>query len=248
MPTAVHVGKRLEINRIRRNRATLIRLSGVIDDTFSQLPLMGMLRGSVAFDLDRVDRITSYGVREWMSGLKTTKAEYICFLRCRPAIVSQFNMVSNFAGPGQLVSFYAPYVCPACRTEIDGLVDLRKGAPIVQELLTIPCTSCDQTGVFDDVAEAYFSYACAMAPPTIPPALEALIEPSGASRFRIEKEVSGDVPGVWFSGALEATRRYAGSGWFEGWSVAFRGIKGPPDGLPFLGWQAASNYCRYRVL
>src|SRR4051812_22516477 len=105
---------------------TLIKLSGTIDERFNRAELVDAGRGLVVLDLDEVTRITSYGVREWMRALGDLDAHYIGLVRCRPAIVAQLNMVAGFAGRGEVLSVYAPYVCPKCGKNFEVLLDILK--------------------------------------------------------------------------------------------------------------------------
>lgn len=112
-------------SKVQTAGGTLIRLEGVIDETLDRSQLIEGLGKTVIFDLDGVKRITSYGVREWMALLSGLAADYLGFIHCRPAMLSQFNMVAGFEKGGALISFYAPYLCPACGQGLDWLIDLR---------------------------------------------------------------------------------------------------------------------------
>ena len=52
-----------------RGGGALLKLSGVIDETFSPHQLLEAARGKVVLDLDGVKRITSFGVREWVNAM-----------------------------------------------------------------------------------------------------------------------------------------------------------------------------------
>src|SRR5262245_60173605 len=95
----------------------LMRVGGGIEEHLEPNEVVGGASGLVVFDLGKVNRITSFGVREWISALHELAASYYCFINCRPAIVTQFNMVSQFGGTGELVTFFAPYVCTKCGSE-----------------------------------------------------------------------------------------------------------------------------------
>src|SRR5271168_4709029 len=102
-----------------------VGLTGPVDERFDGSAVLS-LSGCVVFDLDGVRRITSSGVRKWLEMLRGIKARSYCFVHCRPAMVSQFNLVRQFGGSGQIVSLYAPYVCDKCSAEVDQLIDLRR--------------------------------------------------------------------------------------------------------------------------
>jgi hypothetical protein len=127
------------------------------------------------FDMEEVRKVTSFGVREWLEGLKSLRAEYYGFARCRPAVVAQFNMVSGFLGRGQVLSLYAPYTCPECNQELEQLLDLRSQFPLLaaRELPLLRCPSCGVDAIFDDLPDSYFSFL--LAPPSPPPLALALL-------------------------------------------------------------------------
>jgi hypothetical protein len=76
----------------------------------------------VVFDLDQLVRISSFGVSQWVLALEGLTADYYCFVRLRPSIVDQFNMVRAFAQCGELVSLYTPFRCPRC----DEVISVRR--------------------------------------------------------------------------------------------------------------------------
>lgn len=187
---------------------SLFKLSGVIDESFSKSEFVASAKGVVVLDLNGVSRITSFGVREWVSALGQLSCDYYCFVRCRPAIVAQFNMVAHFAGRGQLLSFYAPYVCTGCGKDVDELVDLRGTKPDLAAYgsKSIPCPACGQAAEFDDVPESFFSYVARAPPPTVPPLVEAILDGSLFSAARpatVEKAVEGNVTVLSISGDLD---------------------------------------------
>jgi DNA-directed RNA polymerase subunit RPC12/RpoP len=201
----VKPGQRLEIAAEAHPGGWLLRLAGVIDESFNRSRLVEGRQGFLVLDLDGVKRITSYGVREWVAAM--SEAQGLCFfIRCRPAIVSQFNMVGNFAGRGQLVSLYAPYACTRCGAEFELLVDRRRrtGGSLSPSLVT--CPQCQATAELDDIPETFFSYALLAPPPALPPLAAAIVDgPKGASiaRLRVEKEVQNQVTVLWLSGPLD---------------------------------------------
>src|SRR5437762_1822624 len=105
---------------------SLVKLEGVLDESIEASRLAGGQGGVLVLDLDQVWRVTSFGVREWIRALAAAPRDYLGFVRCRPAVVSQFNMVRKFASGGELLSFYAPYLCGSCGKEYEELLDARK--------------------------------------------------------------------------------------------------------------------------
>src|SRR4051794_17620393 len=102
---------KLKVEHVRAHGGNVVRLSGIIDSGFDDEKFAQALDGVALIDLDEVRGITSSGVRDWLAAFSRGRPEYLGFVNCRPAMVSQFNIVHNFAGPGQLVSLYVPYSC-----------------------------------------------------------------------------------------------------------------------------------------
>jgi hypothetical protein len=195
---------RLELTSTRG--VAVARLVGPIDETFAgELQKLTAPTGSVIIDLDGVTRITSFGVRAWVSALEAMKATYYCFVRCRPSMVAQFNMIRHFARRGEVVSLYAPYLCSSCGADVHVLVDLRKQRSDVLRLAETPaaCPSCGTNAEFDDVAESYFSYVLAAPAPNVAADVEEIL----SVPFRVEKEVTDDLTALWFVGAMDSPPR-----------------------------------------
>ncbi len=189
----------------------LVRLAGRIDETFDAERLVALTQGArvVVFDLDRVRGMTSYGIREWMTALSLVGAPYYGYVRCRPAVVSQFNMIDGFSQRGELVTLYAPYACDECGGELDCLVDLRRDYERVKadDVPDVACVACGGVARFDDVPEIYFDYVRDNDKPTPPAGAAQLLDGDGASApgegFKLRKVIAGDVTAFWMSGALQ---------------------------------------------
>lgn len=210
MTAAAKPGVHVEIKSGSRHRGWLVQLIGVIDETFDWKPVTEAVDGIAVLDLDGVTRITSYGIREWINAMIALRRDFF-FIRCRPAIVSQFNMVRSFGGEGHLVSLYAPYCCPECGKEFEVLLDRRYHRPITAFALhEVRCPACSGRAEFDDMPETFFSYVNSAPPLIIPPAAAVLIDgdaapraPSHAFPLTITKEVVGQVTALWLSGTLD---------------------------------------------
>ncbi len=208
----------LRIDKRKLPGGTLVHIAGELDASFQRADLRD-LAGLVVFDLDGVRRITSFGVREWVSAMGALDVEHACIIHARPAIVAQLNMVGGFAGGAALVSFYLPYVCEACDVETDLLVDLRTppGKSVLQPSAPLPVARCHRCGAeaeLDDVPEAYLSFARTQGSPPLPSALNALVDVAlGAATsprpapFRAQKEVTGLVTSLWLQGCVSSKAR-----------------------------------------
>src|SRR5262245_52702962 len=134
-----------QIHHVRAHGGLLIRIVGDIDETFERAQMVEGASGVVVVDLDGVKRITSYGVREWTTALAELTQDYTCFVNCRPSLVAQFNMIDNFAGPGQLLSLYLPYICTTCRAYTEILADLQESYELLSSY-AVPEVKCLQCG------------------------------------------------------------------------------------------------------
>ncbi len=161
---------------IDKPHGKMVRISGVIDDDFD-LELAGE-QEVVVFDLSGVTRITSFGVKEWRERLGPIEAQYLGFVCCRPALLSQFNLIPGFACGGELISFYLPYMCPECDHFAETLLDLRGETSIFESVAPpeMKCGECGAAMEFEDFPDYYFKYVRATARPRPPRAASAVID------------------------------------------------------------------------
>jgi serine/threonine protein kinase len=199
----------------RSPQGVIVHLSGPVDEKLVGKRIAAMIADAetLIFDLDQVTRVTSYGVREWLAMLDGIKASYYCFIKARPAVVMQFNVVTYFSGRGEVISGYAPYVCGSCGEAIDLLVDFRTQRHMLHSssyTKEIPCPKCGKRAEFDDIPEAYFVHASMNPPPNPPPNAAMLIDGAAPTSepFKVVKDVAGAVTALWFSGRLDERSRF----------------------------------------
>jgi anti-anti-sigma regulatory factor len=158
---------------------TFVRLRGVIDEDNQLSALRAQLSGEVIIlDLGEVERINSYGVRDWVNWLNALKAEgrRVVMVRCSTAIIAQANMVTNFCAGALVVSFFAPYYNPAADRGVDKLLS-------VEEFLgrapyRAPTFYDEESGdelEFDDFEESYFAFLQGMEGRSVDEHLRALL-------------------------------------------------------------------------
>ncbi len=197
-----------------------IRLSGVIDEHLDGASLSVRLAERahpIVIDLDAVPRITSFGVRQWLEGLKGTATEHLYFMRCRPAMVAQFNSVPRFGGRGCILSLYLPYLCPECDLAFEVILDVRSGrdALVAQRAPAVRCPKCSSEAEFDDLEQTYFRSALQTLPASVPPRVEAILDGTierPKSVLRVAKHVGASLTALWLVGHLGKStrvRRYA---------------------------------------
>ncbi|CAN5687938.1 hypothetical protein BH11MYX1_BH11MYX1_01420 [soil metagenome] len=142
--------------------AALVHVSGLVDENFAGFGIFGATTKTVVINVTGMTRMTSFGVRQWlksMDALPKTIAD-IYLLGCPTFFVDQLNMVLNFGGVGQVLSVFAPYMCPSCGVEAGELIDvLAERAALAKGVVpTMQCQRCGGTLEFDETPESYFSF------------------------------------------------------------------------------------------
>jgi anti-anti-sigma regulatory factor len=148
--------------RIReRPGCTTVELSGELNENVDLRHLRPRLKGRVVLHLGGVQRINSSGVREWMNFIRDLSAAAdVTLSHCRPAIITQLNMISNFGGKARVSSFFAPYTCSRCDREEDRLVsiDTHFASRDFTRMPRFQCGACDATMRFDEVVDRYLCF------------------------------------------------------------------------------------------
>ena len=212
----------IEVQQRKVGPVGIVTLSGRVNEAFQGGVLGRSLVGDVVLDLSRVERITSFGVREWLALVKESegRAQCLWLAQCSEPVVNQITMIRGFAGRAKVTSFFAPYTCRACGTAYAALLDAIHDAPRI-EALTPPetrCPRCQAEGAFDDDPVSYFSLRGHLAteiPDAVGRALAAL-DPAGAAEA-LEKRVDGSVTRIRLNAALDQQIR---------WTKVLDGIEG----------------------
>ena len=148
-------GHRIDLRRV--GNVTVVTLQGEISEQFHGLEVGRRLRGEVVLDLSQVQRITSFGVREWLTMLRELYATRLTLARCSEPFIHQLSMIRSFAGTGRIVSFFAPYVCSSCGTAFSALYDAVRDRHAIDSRLPVPadCPRCSSPAYFDDEPSLY---------------------------------------------------------------------------------------------
>jgi anti-anti-sigma regulatory factor len=198
--TATAHSAKLKIAKIVEGDIMCLRFIGTIDEDFNGAEVAEGVKGTLIVDLGEVQRISSFGIREWVDFVKAVedKTHAIYFIECSPKIIDQFNMVGNFGGQGRILSFYAPYRCDYCDDDRRRLVQVDESHELIQNmnLPDVPCDSCGNPEYFDEDPESFFIYL-ATQPQVEPDAavsnfLAAKLDyrvSDAARRLRVEKVV-----------------------------------------------------------
>jgi hypothetical protein len=210
------------IAREQRGDVLVVTVAGRLTESFRGEALGRELSGTVVLDLANVERITSFGVREWLTMLGAAAGRANLFLaRCPDAVVNQLAMIRSFAGPAQVASFFGPYLCEGCGEPFERLFDGEDDADVVRGKDPGPatCPRCSGSGRFDDDAKSFFAFALPHAgvplPAEVRAALDALAPPEGPKEA-VEKTVEGDLTRVQIHRAAKQVR----------WQRIFDGIEG----------------------
>jgi anti-anti-sigma regulatory factor len=169
------LAEKLKIFVTTKENLDYVRLCGVIDEDNNLLGVLPRLtRPVVVVAMREVTRINSCGVRDWvnwMSAVEST-AKKVVLYECSPSVVSQINLVANFAGKALVESFLAPYFCSTCDTERFRLIQTRRLSAERPRAPRALCDECDSLMTLDEVEESYFSFV----PRTRPAANDAIVE------------------------------------------------------------------------
>ncbi|XXX76368.1 protein kinase [Sorangium sp. So ce134] len=220
-----HGPRALTVTRRRLGSLLIVSMSGRMTEELHGLAVARGISGRVLFDLGGVQRVTSFGVREWMAMLAevSLNASEIYIGRCTEPIVNQVSMIRRFFGDGRIVSFYGPYRCERCGATFDRLFDCDRDAHLVRthDPPVSPCPRCGGAAVFDDDAESYFAFAATHAgiqlPEDVRVALDELARLDAGTHEAIEKTVDERGTRIRVRGKLDAHVR---------WKRALDGIEG----------------------
>ncbi|GEM_PF-483487 len=143
------------------NGYTYLKLKGILDEDNLLNNLLSQIQGRLLLiDMAEMERINSCGVRDWVNWLNQIQALGIAviLLKCSPVIVSQANMVANFASDAFIHSFYAPYIHPDTGEEQNVLLfteEIRQNQPI--KAPKIFNENGDELE-FDEFEESFFAF------------------------------------------------------------------------------------------
>jgi hypothetical protein len=207
--------QKLRIDKASDGNITCLKLSGTIDEQFDGKKIAAGVKGGVlVLDLADIERISSFGIREWVDFITgiSGKVQSLWFVECAPKVVDQFNMVANFGGAGSLVSFYAPYRCDYCDDDRRRLVQV---AAEWEQLKTgkMPeraCESCGNQEYFDEDPLTFFSFIQTHPPVEVPPDVAQFLATKlnytvadGGRKLKIDKQIEGRATYLKLSGDID---------------------------------------------
>jgi anti-anti-sigma regulatory factor/DNA-directed RNA polymerase subunit RPC12/RpoP len=145
----------------QEERSARIAIAGEISEETDFAPMIGQARPTLVLDLERVARVNSCGIREWLEFVRAIEEKDVQLVleHCPPGIVAQLNMISNFTGVhGSVRSVYAPYHCSRCHKEHLVLIELERDQDQIKLDDGRPCPSCGGEMDFEDIPETYLQF------------------------------------------------------------------------------------------
>ena len=156
-------GRSFRWKMVRSGEKTLIYLSGLLNAEVDLSPLK-QLRGEVHFHMREFRRISSDSIQTWIDLIRSlTGVSKIRLFECPIQFVQQANAISNLLENTEVVSFFAPYLCPRCGLDEERLIDVRRdmydaSGALQRRAPAAACPGCSGSLVFDDIPERYFMF------------------------------------------------------------------------------------------
>ncbi|WP_428262116.1 FIST N-terminal domain-containing protein [Haliangium sp.] len=210
----VFAGPESEVYRRDVNGIRVIELVGRLNESFDGQRVVSALWGTVVIEMDRIERVTSFGVREWMQMLERAKTQVddIYLARCSEAFVNQLILIRALTAGAWVVSFAAPYLCRSCDHAFTHVFDCEHDAAAISAATPpeLRCPSCGAAAHFDEDPAVYFSFVRPhlgrLVPAPVRLALAATAAPvdEGTGGFElVDKRVLGDRTQVRVRGRLD---------------------------------------------
>ncbi|OFZ10576.1 MAG: hypothetical protein A2Z20_08935 [Bdellovibrionales bacterium RBG_16_40_8] len=153
-------------NEVTSSHNILI-FSGAIDERadFSTIQLTD--GKELIIDLEKVNRINSLGLRNWIKWIRSLKSYMITLRKCPNIFINQMNILEGFFPSNSIIeSFQVPYTCDGCGLQTITLA--RRGEDYCEatadrpEQINIPpiikCDKCGGSSVVDIVFTKHFDF------------------------------------------------------------------------------------------
>lgn len=129
--------------------------AGMLTDVLTRLPA-----GDITIDTSGITFVNSIGMREWMRFVRALRQRGAVTLeRVADVLMTQMNMIPEFAGNVRITSFHAQYVCGACGAETAPLIDAVANLELLRTMKapSLPCPECGAQMDLADFPERYLS-------------------------------------------------------------------------------------------
>ncbi len=191
---------KLQVDKFAEGDVVCLRFSGVLDEDFDRHAMPTSNRPATVLHLGNVDRISSFGIREWVDYIEQLgkRTKKIVLVECSPKVMDQINMVANFAGSGVVYSFKAPFHCDYCEHDEDMLVRVDEEWEAIQRRkITRMCSECGQPASFDGDPVTYLASLVSQGRPEVDPEIASFVAKISESvspasrRIHVEKVIEG---------------------------------------------------------
>jgi hypothetical protein len=146
----------LTFDKVTTEDGVLVKFNGEVDET-ADFSTLGDLSGKVAFDLEKIERFNSEGIRRWVTFIRgLDQVSELVLEKCSVPVVAQLNLIRGLKGRVWVKSFYIPYVCVETGEEEVHLLyadDVKDPSDP-----PMPDAGPGKTLELDDVPERYFSF------------------------------------------------------------------------------------------
>ncbi len=92
-------------------------LAGIIDELSEFDQITNSKLSKIVLDLKGIERITSYGVKGWITMLNSLLQKELVYRNCPVTFIEQMNLVPGFKGQAVVESFEVPFFCSSCNDE-----------------------------------------------------------------------------------------------------------------------------------
>lgn len=158
---------RLELEIV--GKTATFRPIGTVDEdinfsvVLTSLEQLGPDNYEFRFDLGRIDRINSCGVREWLLLMERLPATTrYTFANVNELMIEQANMISGILGRKgtPVTTFQAPYRCDHCKTDVPVMLEpkhikVEDDSPVAPP---VNCPTCAKPLTFDWLEDEYFAF------------------------------------------------------------------------------------------
>ena len=174
---------------VEREGVTRVLLRGRIDEAFEGALLGASVHGPVVIDLHAVERMTSFGVREWLemnAAMDGSGDVDVWLARVPEPVVAQVSLIRNLLGNAKVASFEVPFLCDACGHAWKRVLDTERDALELPQ----PKASCPRCYAKAKVDEdpAYLEFCGAHVGRMIPARVRAAM-----AALEADDEAAGDV-------------------------------------------------------
>jgi predicted RNA-binding Zn-ribbon protein involved in translation (DUF1610 family) len=141
-----------------------ITLAGRMDETSRLEELLPRLPpGDLVFECEAIVFVNSFGMREWVRFVRALHGRgTVTLQRVADTLMTQMNLIPEFAHRLRITSFHAQYLCPVCGAEAVPLVDAVAHAEELAAMRApaMPCPECGAAMELGDFPERYLGLFC----------------------------------------------------------------------------------------